>query len=233
MTDTLPIAVVMGTINEAPNLRSLLPRLQGMVQEMVVVDDGSTDDSREVCAHFGAKVITRPWRMGPGTVVYAGVAASRAPFVATMDADGSHPPEALWDTAICFQSGASVVRFSRFLPGSAWEASWGRTVVVRAYGLLFNLLNHTGLSDPTNGFLVARRECFNGPTRFTEDSGEGWVAEFWARNRKLKTIELPYVHAQRLQGTSRFGIRRELQRAIRSLILAKSNPSGARCSRAR
>jgi hypothetical protein len=73
------------------------------------------------------------------------------------------------------------------------------------------------LTDPTNGFMLARRDCFDGPTRFRTDPGEGWVAEFLARNRGRRMIELPYVHAPRHGGRSHFTLAQELSRALRSL----------------
>jgi hypothetical protein len=72
------------------------------------------------------------------------------------------------------------------------------------------------LTDPTNGFMLARRECFDGPTRFTVDPGEGWVAEFLARNRGRRMVEIPYAHAARLHGRSRYSRWRELSRLGRS-----------------
>jgi glycosyltransferase involved in cell wall biosynthesis len=217
MTLPLPVTAIMGTIDEAPNLRLLLPRLRPIVREIVVVDDGSRDDSVAVARAHGAIVVERPRRLGIGTVVYAAVARATERVIATMDADTSHPPEALLDAWTFLDRGYDVVRFSRFLAGSTWEAPAVRRTLVRLYGAALARVCRLPLTDPTNGFMLARRECFEGRTRFTTDAGEGWVAEFLARNRGRTAIEIAYSHAARAHGTSRNSVAREVSRALRSL----------------
>jgi dolichol-phosphate mannosyltransferase len=213
----LPVTAVMGTIDEAVGLRALLPRLRPIVQEIVIVDDASRDDTVAVARAFGAIVVERPRRLGIGSAIHAAVARAREPVVAPMDADGSHPPEALVAAYDRIAGGADVVRFSRFLHGSTWDAPLPRRVALRGFGALLATVSRLPLTDPTNGFMLVRRACFDGVSRFSDDTGEGWVAEFLARNRARTMVELPYDHAARLHGRSRNGVGRELARAIRSL----------------
>lgn len=215
----LPVTAVMGTIDEAANLRVLLPRLAPLVREIVVVDDGSTDRSREIARSYGAVVVARPRRLGIGSAVYAAVARATMPVVATLDADVSHPPEILVEAHTRLLGGCDIVRFSRFLAGSTWEAPVLRRAGLRLFGAALATACGLPLTDPTNGFMLARRDCYDGPTRFRSDPGEGWVAEFLARNRGRTMIELPYVHAARLSGRSHNTVRHELSRALRSVRL--------------
>lgn len=216
---SLAVTAVLGTIDEAPSLRRLLPRLCAVVQEIVIVDDASRDDSRAVARAHGAIVVERSRRLGIGSAVYAGVARASLPVVVTMDADGSHPPEAIRDAYAALVPGVDVVRFSRFVAGAVWEAPRLRRVGVRTLAAVLGPLCRLPLTDPTNGFMLARRDCFAGPTRFRTDPGEGWVAEFLARNRHRSMVELPYVHAARSDGRSRFGFAQEVSRAVRSVRL--------------
>ncbi|HEV7731737.1 MAG TPA: glycosyltransferase family 2 protein [Candidatus Binatia bacterium] len=216
---TLPITAVLGTIDEAVNLRRLLPRLRTVVGEIVIVDDASRDGSRKVAREYGAIVVERPCRLGIGSAVYAGVAVASKPTIVTMDADGSHPPEALVQAHARLAEGWDVVRFSRFLDGSTWDAPLLRRAGVRLVAGMIAPLCRLPLTDPTNGFMLARRECFAGATRFRNDPGEGWVAEFLARNRDRRMIELPYAHAARYDGRSRFTLAQELSRLARSVRL--------------
>jgi len=209
----------MGTIDEEANLRVLLPRLRPIVREIVIVDDGSTDASCDVARAHGALVVARPRRLGIGTVVYTAVARASSAWIATMDADASHPPSAIVDAYARVDEGYDIVRFSRFLAGSTWEAGRARRVGLRVFGAVLATLCRLPLTDPTNGFMLARRECFDGATRFQTDPGEGWVAEFLARNRGRAMIEIPYAHAARLCGRSHNTWRHELSRAVRSLRL--------------
>ncbi len=216
---TLPITAVLGTIDEEAGLRRLLPRLRAIVREIVIVDDASRDATRAVAREHGATVVERPRRLGIGSAVYAGVARASMPVVVTLDADGSHPPEAIVAAHAALAPDVDVVRFSRFLPGATWEAPLTRRVGVRLVAAVLAPLCRLRLTDPTNGFMLARRACFDGPTRFADDSGEGWVAEFLARNRGRRMVELPYAHAARREGRSRFTPAQELARLVRSVRL--------------
>ena len=217
----LPVTAVMGTIDEAANLHVLLPRLSPIVREIVVVDDASRDDSVAVARAHGAIVVERPRRLGIGSAIYAAVARAAMPIVATMDADVSHPPEALPAAWALLERGYDVVRFSRFLSESTWAAPAARRIVLRVYGALLAAACRLPLTDPTNGFMLARRDCFDGPTRFTTDPGEGWVADFLARNRHRPMIEVPYAHAARAHGRSRNTLAHEASRALRSFRLGR------------
>jgi glycosyltransferase involved in cell wall biosynthesis len=213
----LPVTAVMGTIDEAENLRLLLPRLRPIVCEIVIVDDASRDDTIAVARAHDALVIARPRRLGIGSAIYAAVARATQPAIAPMDADGSHPPEALVEAYGLIDAGCDIVRFSRFLARSHWDAPRARRVALRIFGAALAAASRLPLSDPTNGFMLARRECFAGPTRFRDDPGEGWVADFLARNRGRSMVELPYAHAARVHGRSRNSALRELARAVRSV----------------
>jgi len=212
----LPVTAVLGTIDEAASLRLLLPALRSVVHEIVVVDDASHDGSRAVARAAGAVVVKRPRRLGIGSALYAGVAVATQPAIATMDADLSHPPLALAEAHERLAAGWDIVRFSRFLPGAAWSGRPGRRLALAVFGRVLAMACRLPLTDPTNGFMLARRECFAGPTRFTSDPGEGWVAEFLARNRGRRMVELPYVHGSRHEGRSHFTTAQELSRALRS-----------------
>jgi glycosyltransferase involved in cell wall biosynthesis len=216
----LPVTAVMGTIDEGRNLRVVLPELRAIVREIVVVDDGSTDASRDVARAHGAVVVARSRRLGIGSAIYAGVARASSPVIATMDADGSHPPRALLAAhAMMVAGGYDVVRFSRFLRSSTWDAPLARRVGLQLFGRLLATACRLPLTDPTNGFMLVRRDCFEGAERFITDAGEGWVADFLARNRTRPMVEIPYAHAARLSGTSRGTPWRELERALRSFPL--------------
>lgn len=209
----------MGTIDEEANLRVVLPRLRPIVREIVIVDDGSTDRTRDIARAHDAIVVERPGRLGIGSAIYAGVARASMPVIAALDADASHPPDALLDAYAVLVRGNDIVRFSRFLTGSTWDAPLARRLAVRMLARMLAVACRLPLTDPTNGFMLARRECFDGPTRFTVDAGQGWVAEFLARNRARPMTELAYAHAARAHGRSRHTARQELERALRSLLL--------------
>lgn len=155
-TLTPTLSVVIPAKNEAAGLRVLLPQLLalGVADEIIVVDDGSSDDSVAVCRTYPVVVISHPHSLGNGAAVKTGIRAARSDLVALMDADGQHRAEDLplllqriaeghdmvvgarnWDGHAGAHRGLANVLFNRL-------ASWmvGRTV-----------------ADLTSGFRVAKR----------------------------------------------------------------------------
>src|SRR4030095_3787226 len=96
------LSVVIPALNEAENLKSLLPLIQQVVSELgvsaevIVVDGGSADETETVGRGLKALLVHQTER-GYGGALLAGFANARAPYVATMDADLSHPPIFLKD----------------------------------------------------------------------------------------------------------------------------------------
>ena len=102
MTATPDLTIIIPALNEQENLRLLLPQIQDVLHdlairsEVIVVDGGSHDETQQVASAAGARVVEQSER-GYGGALIAGFAAAKAPYVATMDADLSHPPVFLKD----------------------------------------------------------------------------------------------------------------------------------------
>ena len=88
------VSVVIPAKNESQGLASILPELLEHYPEfeIIVVDDGSTDDSAQLCRDLGVRVISHPYSKGNGAAVKTGARAARGEYVVFMDADGQHDP---------------------------------------------------------------------------------------------------------------------------------------------
>src|SRR5713226_6572500 len=95
MNNAPQISIVLPAKNEARGLAEILPRLRKAYQdaEIIVVNDGSTDNTIEVCAAHHVKVITHPYSMWNGAAIKSGARAAQADILVFMDADGQHQPE--------------------------------------------------------------------------------------------------------------------------------------------
>ncbi|MGD0950068.1 MAG: glycosyltransferase [Candidatus Binatia bacterium] len=166
-TDSVPeLAVVIPAWNERLNLEMLLPALRETLQgigvgfEIIVADAGSRDGTREAAERRGARVVQQQER-GYGGALLAGFAATRAPYIVTMDADLSHRPLFLLELW-ARRRDAEVLIASRYVPGGRAEVSWFRK-------LLSHILNRTyaralslPLHDLSSGFRMYRREALEG-----------------------------------------------------------------------
>ena len=89
------ISVVLPCLNEAENLKTLLPKLKDTCSDVdiLVVNDGSTDETLTICEAHSIRVISHPCRMGNGAAVQTGARHAHGDIIIFMDADGQHDPE--------------------------------------------------------------------------------------------------------------------------------------------
>ena len=87
-------SIVIPAFNEGPSIAAVVSALRGAAswRELLVVDDGSTDDTAARAEASGARVIRHPYNKGNGAAVKTGIRAATGTFVLILDADGQHRP---------------------------------------------------------------------------------------------------------------------------------------------
>jgi len=125
--------LVLPCRDEGRALEGLLPRIpEGW--RVIVVDNGSRDDTAEVATRLGARVV-RESLPGYGAAVHAGVEASAAEYLAVMDGDASFDPDDLGPLLELVHSGRADMAVGRRRPVARgvwpWHARFGNAVVVR------------------------------------------------------------------------------------------------------
>jgi glycosyltransferase involved in cell wall biosynthesis len=130
----MPVAcdLVLPCKDEGPALRLLLPTVPPCLA-VIVVDNGSTDDTADVARTLGATVVSEP-RPGYGAAVHAGVLAAAADLLAVMDGDGSFDPHDLLPLVAELREGRADLATGRRRPVSRglwpWHARAGNSVVL-------------------------------------------------------------------------------------------------------
>lgn len=157
--DTLSISVVIPCRNEAENLRKLLPRLKKQVAgaEVLVVDDGSSDDSGDVCAEHGVRVISHPRNLGNGAAIKTGARNARGRVLVFMDADGQHDPADIPRLLAPIEAGYEMAVGAR---SARSHASLPRFLANRLYNGLASLMSGFVVQDLTSGFRAVRARHF-------------------------------------------------------------------------
>ncbi|MEO8610760.1 MAG: glycosyltransferase family 2 protein [Chloroflexota bacterium] len=138
MIDSLRVSVVMPAYNEEAVIGAILDRLHALnvVDEIIVVDDGSKDKTPQVAATYeSVRVVRHPYNMGNGAAVKSGIRAATGDVIILMDSDGQHPPEEIpkllqhlgeYDMVVGARSSESEAQQHRRIANSVfnWYASY-------------------------------------------------------------------------------------------------------------
>lgn len=153
------ISIVLPAKNEAEGLRRTLPGLKAVMPEaeVIVVDDGSTDETSAVAAEFGAIVLGSPYSMGNGAAIKRGARRAQGDLIVFMDADGQHDPALIPRLIEKLNEGYDMVVGAR---DSSGQASAGRGLANRFYNKLGSWMTGHVIEDMTSGFRVVRTDKF-------------------------------------------------------------------------
>ncbi len=150
-------SVLIPAFNEARAIGAVVRGLSaaGAWREILVVDDGSADGTREAAEAAGARVIRHPYNKGNGASVKSGIRAAAGEFVLIIDADGQHQPE---DAArlVTLLGEYDLVVGAR---AGSTQATFARRAGNAALNRLASYLTGRAIPDLTSGFRAARREC--------------------------------------------------------------------------
>lgn len=155
----MTISVILPAKNEAGGLDRTLPALIACLPdaEIIVVDDGSTDDTAAVAASHGAKVLSSPYSMGNGAAIKRGARAAKGDVLVFMDADGQHDPACITALLAKLDEGYDMVVGARDWSG---QAGVHRGAANAFYNWLASRMTGFDVKDLTSGFRAARASKF-------------------------------------------------------------------------
>jgi len=157
LADPSTVSIVIPAMNEADAIGSVVSQLRAAAawREIIVVDDGSADETAARAREAGACVVRHPYNKGNGAAVKSGIRRASGDFVLIIDADGQHPPE---------DAQRIVARLGEYdLVIGARAATTQATTARRAGNAVLNglasYLTSRPIPDLTSGFRGARTEC--------------------------------------------------------------------------
>jgi dolichol-phosphate mannosyltransferase len=212
------VTVVVPTYKEAENLPHLIGRLAkvreqyGLDLDVLIMDDDSRDGSAELVAARPEKwvdIVVRTADRGLSPSVLDGMKRAQGEILVCMDADLSHPPEAIPQMLRKLEEGADFVIGSRYVKGGSTSDDWGfvRWLNSRVATLLARPL--TSARDPMAGFFAFRRSTFEAGRAFNP-VGYKIGLEFIVKCGCERVVEVPIHFEDRQLGKSKLTMRQQL-----------------------
>jgi glycosyltransferase involved in cell wall biosynthesis len=157
LADAALVSVVIPAMNEADTIGAVVTGLRRAApwREVLVVDDGSSDQTATAAAAAGAQVIRHPYNKGNGAAVKTGIRHAGGEFILIIDADGQHPPEDALRLAARLGDYDLVVGARE----PATQASRSRRGGNAFLNALASALTGRPIPDLTSGFRAARASC--------------------------------------------------------------------------
>ena len=158
------IMVLIPAYNESANIGDVIHSVRSMYPgyDIVVVNDGSQDDTAARAREAGAKVISHPFNMGYGVTIQTGYkyALHRDyDFLVQIDGDGQHDPASIAGVLAPVLAGeAEFVLGSRFLDRDSYEPSLPRRIGMRFFRQLVSWCIGQSITDSTSGFQAFNRK---------------------------------------------------------------------------
>ncbi|HWS40410.1 MAG TPA: glycosyltransferase family 2 protein [Arenimonas sp.] len=153
------VSIVLPAKNEASGLQQFLPKLRVLMPEaeIIVINDGSSDDTAEQARALDATVLSNPYSMGNGASIKRGARVATGEIIVFMDADGQHQAEDVHKLLEKFEQGFDMVVGSRVKGG---QASLGRGLANAFYNKLSSWMTGHDILDLTSGFRAVRADKF-------------------------------------------------------------------------
>ncbi|GBG15668.1 glycosyl transferase family 2 [Novimethylophilus kurashikiensis] len=153
------LSLILPAKNESAALDFLLPKIRQYAKdaEIIVVDDGSSDDTEAVCQKHKVKIVSNPYSKGNGAAIKAGARAATGEVLVFMDADGQHRPEDIPRLLDTVNQGFDMVVGAR---SRASQAGVHRAAANGFYNRLATWMVGHPILDLTSGFRAVKANKF-------------------------------------------------------------------------
>lgn len=207
MADPSSVSIVIPAFNEGASIGEVVGVLRSAAawREILVVDDGSTDDTADRAAAAGAAVIRHPYNKGNGAAVKSGIRRAAGDYVLILDADGQHPPE---------DALRIVARLGEYdlvigARADATQATAARRTGNAVLNRVASFLTGRAIPDLTSGFRGARRDCLREFLHLLPNGFSTPTTTTLAFIKAGYNVAFEPVHARRRSGQSKIRLARD------------------------
>lgn len=213
--------IIIPAYNESMSIKSTVEEIRSKAKDFdyVIINDCSTDETKEICEENGYNVINLPINLGIGGAVQTGYrygVNEGYDIAVQVDGDGQHDPEFL-DKMCNFlkANSADMVIGSRFIHKKGFQSSGMRRIGIRYFTSLIKILTGKIITDPTSGLRMVNRDIMK---MFSDDypkdypEPESVVAVL---RRKKEVVEIPVVMRERNGGVSSISLKKSIYYMIK------------------
>ena len=229
------IDIIIPTYQEADNIKALVERIANVRAEqhynlnLFFVDDNSQDGTEKIVEELAldwVNLIVRKDERGLSSAVLKGIDTGTSDYIVVMDADLSHPPEAIPSMLKKLEEGADFVVGSRYIEGGSTDDNWGFYRWLNSQIATLLARPFTNISDPMSGFFSLKREKYNQAIDLNP-VGYKIGLELIVKCNCKRVVEVPIHFSDRIHGESKLNFKEQLKyiQHIRRLFVHKYGSS--------
>ena len=224
-SDLQDILFIIPAFNEEDCIGFVIDEIRNItpLANILVINDGSVDNTATVAINHGAEVLNLSHNLGIGGAVSAGLTLADElgyQYVVRMDADGQHNPEDICRLVLPVRENqANVVFGARFCLGEkSYCQSFLRKVGIRFYGLVVSIIIKQKIHDATSGFWCLDRSAIRYFANFFPQDYPEVESHVLLYKAGLRQMEIPVTMRKRVNGHSSIGLFRSIYYAFKVLL---------------
>ena len=200
--------IIIPAFNESPGLAAVLESLLPLNYGIIVIDDGSTDETYKIAGTFPVLLIRHVFNLGQGAALETGMEAARklnADFVIHFDADGQHNPSDIAQLLVPLQKDkADIVFGSRFLEKKPSGLNFTKKIILKAGRWINYLITGILLTDAHNGLRAFNKKALHSIHFHQPGMAHASEILYEVRRKSLRYLEMP-VHIRYTDYSKRKG----------------------------
>jgi glycosyltransferase involved in cell wall biosynthesis len=201
----MKVLAVIPAYNESANIRAVIEDLRCFEGDLLVVNDGSSDDTEAVVIGLEVPVISHPFNLGIGGTLQTGLKYALEEgydLAIQFDADGQHRADQIREIVAKVAVGdADLAIGARTLPGG-YKMGLTRWIGSKIFHWLIRMLSGMTVNDPTSGFRCYGKKAIRLFSRYYPDDYPEVEAIITAARNGLTIVEVPVLMRRRLSGNS-------------------------------
>ena len=228
---SLKVLVIVPAYNEAEGIGQVISQIRQDIPfvDVLVINDGSSDDTSRIARAAGASVIDLTCNLGIGGAVQTGyryAAEHHYDYAVQIDGDGQHNPSdlnRLLDAML--ETGADMVIGSRFIKKEGFQSTFARKMGIGLLSSLLTWLTGQNVTDPTSGYRFCGKRAISLFAREYPTDYPEVEALMLLYNRELSFTEVPVIMKERQGGVSSISAMKSvyyMSKVILSVLLMKT-----------